>query len=49
MDKEQIEKRIKELEQRKAQFIEQANREIAFIEGQIAALRELAAEDETDD
>lgn len=38
-----IEEQIRELETKRAQYIEQANREIAFCNGQIQALQQLLA------
>lgn len=38
-----IEAQIRELETKRAQYVEQANREVAFCNGQIEALRQLLA------
>lgn len=38
-----IEAQIRELETKRAQYVEQANREIAFCNGQIQALQQLLA------
>lgn len=47
MTREQIEQRIAELEQRITQTVNEANAAIAFINGQIAILREMLEQPES--
>ncbi len=47
--REAIAKRIAELEVERARFVEQANKQIAFLNGAIQALQELIAPEPTKD